>query len=251
MTRRPRACGHDPHPSSARRARPGDRRARGAAAADRRSSPRCCGRSSSPARRSGWRARPPARPRERPPSAPMPRLPPGACCRRGSNAGSSCAGRSPVRACRWRSRFPRSPGRGRLATVSARAGCRTRLADGGAAVGAGVGRARGARAAARSSSCSPRRSCSPPGLGRELADHAAEAGAVAVLQGADPEAAARAAVPGWSHGRLDVVVAAAPRPRAAAPACAAAGAGGDARVDRGGGRRSGVVIAVRRRSSCS
>ncbi len=44
------------------------------------------------------------------------------------------------------------------------------------------------------------------GAGRELADHAAEAGAVAVLQGGDPEAAARAAVPGWSNGRLDVAV---------------------------------------------
>ena len=44
------------------------------------------------------------------------------------------------------------------------------------------------------------------GAGRELADHAAEAGAVAVLQGGDAAAAARTAVPGWSSGRLDVAV---------------------------------------------
>ena len=42
------------------------------------------------------------------------------------------------------------------------------------------------------------------GAARELADHAAEAGAVALLQGGDPEAAVRAAVPGWSRGRLRV-----------------------------------------------
>ena len=39
-----------------------------------------------------------------------------------------------------------------------------------------------------------------------LADHAAEAGAVALLQGADPAAAARAAVPGWSRKRVAVQV---------------------------------------------
>lgn len=44
------------------------------------------------------------------------------------------------------------------------------------------------------------------GAARELADHAAEAGAVALLQGTDPEAAARDAVPGWSRGRFDVRV---------------------------------------------
>jgi hypothetical protein len=44
------------------------------------------------------------------------------------------------------------------------------------------------------------------GAAHELADHAAEAGAIALLQGADPAAAARDAVPGWSHGRLDVSV---------------------------------------------
>jgi hypothetical protein len=44
------------------------------------------------------------------------------------------------------------------------------------------------------------------GAARELADHAAEAGAVALLQGGDPQAAARDAVPGWSRGRLDVRV---------------------------------------------
>jgi hypothetical protein len=44
------------------------------------------------------------------------------------------------------------------------------------------------------------------GAAAALADHAAEAGAVALLQGADPAAAARAAVPGWSRGRMEVEV---------------------------------------------
>jgi hypothetical protein len=64
------------------------------------------------------------------------------------------------------------------------------------------------------------------GAAHELADHAAEAGAIALLQGGDPVAAARAAVPGWSHGRLDVHVdgrrvAVRLRPRALLPALAA------------------------------
>ena len=44
------------------------------------------------------------------------------------------------------------------------------------------------------------------GAARELADHAAEAGAVALLQRTDPAVAARDAVPGWSRGRVDVRV---------------------------------------------
>jgi hypothetical protein len=44
------------------------------------------------------------------------------------------------------------------------------------------------------------------GAARELAGNAAEAAAVALLQGGDPEDAAREAMPGWSHGRLDVEV---------------------------------------------
>ena len=44
------------------------------------------------------------------------------------------------------------------------------------------------------------------GAAQELADHAAEAGAVALLQHTDPAAAARDAVPGWSRGRVDVRV---------------------------------------------
>jgi hypothetical protein len=44
------------------------------------------------------------------------------------------------------------------------------------------------------------------GVARELADHAAEAGAVALLQDADPGAAARAALPGWAHTRVAVTV---------------------------------------------
>ena len=42
------------------------------------------------------------------------------------------------------------------------------------------------------------------GAARELAGHAAGAGAIALLQGTDPAAAAREAVPGWSGGRVDV-----------------------------------------------
>lgn len=44
------------------------------------------------------------------------------------------------------------------------------------------------------------------GAAREYAGHAAEAGAVALLQGRDPERAARDAVPGWSRSRVDVAV---------------------------------------------
>lgn len=44
------------------------------------------------------------------------------------------------------------------------------------------------------------------GAARELAGNAAEAAAVAMLQGGDPEQAARDAVPGWSRARLEVSV---------------------------------------------
>ena len=44
------------------------------------------------------------------------------------------------------------------------------------------------------------------GLAREAAHHAAQAGAMALLQGGDPVKQARAAVPGWSRDRLTVVV---------------------------------------------
>jgi Flp pilus assembly protein TadG len=44
------------------------------------------------------------------------------------------------------------------------------------------------------------------GAARELAGNAAEAGAIALVQGADPNRAARAALPGWSRARLDVRV---------------------------------------------
>lgn len=44
------------------------------------------------------------------------------------------------------------------------------------------------------------------GAAQELADHAAEAGAIALLQHTDPAAAARDAIPGWSRGRVDVRV---------------------------------------------
>jgi hypothetical protein len=45
------------------------------------------------------------------------------------------------------------------------------------------------------------------GLARELADHAAEAGAVAALQDADAASAARRALPGWARSRVAVHVA--------------------------------------------
>lgn len=44
------------------------------------------------------------------------------------------------------------------------------------------------------------------GAAAELADHAAQTGAVAVAQGRDGVAAARAGVPGWARGRIDVRV---------------------------------------------
>jgi len=44
------------------------------------------------------------------------------------------------------------------------------------------------------------------GLAGELADHAAEAGAVAILQGRDPREAAFEALPGWSRDAADVRV---------------------------------------------
>jgi hypothetical protein len=44
------------------------------------------------------------------------------------------------------------------------------------------------------------------GAAAELADHAAEAGAVALLQHRDAAAAARDAVPGWSRKRMSVRV---------------------------------------------
>lgn len=42
------------------------------------------------------------------------------------------------------------------------------------------------------------------GLAREQAGTAAQAGAMAVLQGDDPKAAAREALPGWARSRVDV-----------------------------------------------
>jgi len=44
------------------------------------------------------------------------------------------------------------------------------------------------------------------GMAHELAGHAAEAAAIAVLRGADPADAARAALPEWSEGRVRVRV---------------------------------------------
>jgi len=45
------------------------------------------------------------------------------------------------------------------------------------------------------------------GAAHEAADGAAEAGAVALLQDAEPRAAARDALPGWSRGRARIEVA--------------------------------------------
>ena len=44
------------------------------------------------------------------------------------------------------------------------------------------------------------------GLAREAAHHAAQAGAMALLQGGDPVKEARAAAPDWSRRRLSVSV---------------------------------------------
>jgi hypothetical protein len=44
------------------------------------------------------------------------------------------------------------------------------------------------------------------GADRELAGHAAEAGAVALIEGADAKAAVRDALPGWSRSGLTVDV---------------------------------------------
>ncbi len=44
------------------------------------------------------------------------------------------------------------------------------------------------------------------GASVELAHHAAEAGAVAALEGGDPARAARAALPGWSRHGVEVAV---------------------------------------------
>jgi len=45
------------------------------------------------------------------------------------------------------------------------------------------------------------------GAARSAASSAAEAGAMAIVQGGDPAQAARAAAPGWAHRRLAVRVA--------------------------------------------
>jgi hypothetical protein len=44
------------------------------------------------------------------------------------------------------------------------------------------------------------------GSARELADHAAEAGAVAMLEGSDPAGAARDALPGWAKDNVEVAI---------------------------------------------
>jgi len=44
------------------------------------------------------------------------------------------------------------------------------------------------------------------GVAHEVADHAAEAGALAILQGGDPAGAARAAAPGWARDRVEIEV---------------------------------------------
>jgi hypothetical protein len=44
------------------------------------------------------------------------------------------------------------------------------------------------------------------GVAVELAGHAAHSGAVALAEGRDGAAAARAALPGWARGRVDVEV---------------------------------------------
>jgi len=63
------------------------------------------------------------------------------------------------------------------------------------------------------------------GIARELAGHAAQAGAMAILQGGDPEDAARAAIPGWSRAAARITadghtVAVTLRPRSIVPGLA-------------------------------
>ena len=65
------------------------------------------------------------------------------------------------------------------------------------------------------------------GAARDFAGHAAEAGAVAMLEGGDPAKAAREAVPGWSRGGIAVrvhgsVVRVSVRPAALVPPLAGA-----------------------------
>lgn len=74
------------------------------------------------------------------------------------------------------------------------------------------------------------------GVAHELAGHAAEAGAVALLERTDAPRAARAALPGWARSRVDVVVLGhrvrvrvlAPSPLAAVSRLLAASASADA-----------------------
>lgn len=76
---------------------------------------------------------------------------------------------------------------------------------------------------------------------REAAGSAAQAGAMALLQGGDPVRAARSAVPGWARGRVSVVVAGHSvrvtiAPRELVPLAAALGPA-RARADAGTGAR--------------
>ena len=63
-------------------------------------------------------------------------------------------------------------------------------------------RSRGAWRAARVREVWPTRG----GWRAELAGNAAEAGATAILQGTDPKAAARDALPGWSDDHVEIEV---------------------------------------------
>ena len=206
------------------------------------------GRSGSPDRR---RARRRARVR----SAPTRARPRGACSRRGSSAGSPCgasAAREGVRVaiaipavvggCAPRDRLRARAATGPDAMIASRAERRGR---------AGLGGARDARAARRAWSCWPRRSCwrraprassptTPPRPRRSP-----------LLQGGDPRAAARDAVPGWSRERMAVRVDGRRVHVRLPPAIADPGRGRAARGAPRGRRRAGGAVSVAPRACSS
>ena len=120
--------------------------------------------------------------------------------------GLRCAANVATEACAWRSRSPRLQAPAAWAPSPLAPASRTKRDD---RISrhrrsrAGVGRARRPRAALVRVVLSAAQLLAA-GAARELAGHAAEAAAVALLQGADPRAAARDALPGWSRERMAV-----------------------------------------------
>ena len=195
-----------------------------------------------PARRRGWRARPPGRRRARMPSAPTRGRGRAASCRRGWSPGCACARRDDG-AVSLRLAVPSVVG-GRLTTISSRARPSSAsvmpLVLG---VGTGGGRGGGHAAAARagrawpsSSSSRPARRASmratPPRRGRSRSPRAA-------TRGRRPAQA----LPGWSRGRLTVHVDGRRVRVRAAPARGDPARGRRAR-SRGDGRRGARVMTL-------